>query len=246
MKFKRLYQNKKWFEFSDIVQKRDGYKCLKCNRKKGQVSLQTHHLVYKYGLEVWNYPYSDCITLCKGCHAIEHRLIEPSDGWTLIAIYDLTEQTGICQANGCGKSIRYEHLIYRPNYGFKIVGSTCVHYLTRDEIFFSENLLSLYKNISHFVSSSVWKINFTKYKTPFFVTTHSHHQIRIYGSENYFSFQVAIKKKGKKFFNYKDFVKVHNKSLDSVKELAYIALLGTLSDNDYHIDILRNLYRNIL
>ena len=151
---RRAYYNEKWFEFSETVQRRDGYKCLKCGRKKGDVVLQTHHKQYKRGIEVWEYPLSDCITLCKGCHAEQHGITEPTDGWTLISIDDLGGLYGTCEKKGCGTDIRYEHLIYHPNCGYKVVGSSCVEFLTREDQYLSQEVLKVFKKISDFIQNS--------------------------------------------------------------------------------------------
>ena len=37
---KRAYYNENWFSFSDAVQLRDNYKCVKCGRRKGDIVLQ--------------------------------------------------------------------------------------------------------------------------------------------------------------------------------------------------------------
>mgnify|MGYP003575086265 CR=1 FL=1 len=142
---RRAYFNQKWFEFSEFVQFRDNYQCLKCGKRKGEIILQTHHKSYKIGFEPWEYPLSDCISLCKGCHAKEHGLIEPSDGWTLISIDDLGGLYGTCEKRGCNNEIRYEHVIYHPKYGYMSVGSTCVEYLTQDEQYLSGEVIKALK-----------------------------------------------------------------------------------------------------
>ena len=243
MKQKRKsYHNEEWFKFSDKVQRRDDYKCLKCGRKKGEVVLQTHHKLYKRGLEVWNYPLSDCISLCKGCHAQEHGIVEPS-GWTLISIDDLGGLDGICEKQGCGNEIRYEHLIYYPSWGYKTVGSTCVEYLTSEDQYLSAEVVKVFKKISDFVKNSEWEIDFTKSGKRYYFTTHLHHQIRIYGNENSYSYQIAIKENGKKWFEFGKFFSAGNKIFEQVQELGYILLKGTITKNDEEKDILRNIYR---
>jgi len=242
---KRAYFNKKWFEFTENVQRRDGYKCLKCGRKKGEVVLQTHHNLYKRGVEVWDYPLSDCITLCKGCHAKQHGINEPTDGWTLISIDDLGGAYGTCEKNGCGKEIRYEHLIYHPNCGYKVVGSSCVEFLTREDQYLSQEVLKVCKKISEFIQNSAWKKGYTKKNNEFYFTTHLHHQIRIYGKNNFYSYQVALKQKSEKWYKFGEFLKAKNKTFEQVKELGYIVLKGIITDNEEEKDILRNIYKEI-
>ncbi len=241
----RAYYNDNWFEFSEIVQRRDGYRCLKCGRKKGEVVLQTHHKLYKHGLEVWEYPLSDCITLCKGCHSQQHGITEPSDGWTLIAIDDLGGPYGKCEKKGCGTEIRYEHLIYHPNCGYKVVGSSCVEILTREDQYLSQEVLKVFKKISDFIQNSYWRVGYTRKNEKYYFTTYSHHQIRIYGKVDLYSYQIVLKKKGVKWFEFGGFIKAKNKTFEQVKELGYIVLKGTITDDEEEKIILRNIYKKI-
>jgi uncharacterized protein YuzB (UPF0349 family) len=242
---KRAYCNDKWHAFSDSVQKRDNYKCLKCGRKKGEAILQTHHKNYKRGLKLWEYPLSDCITLCKGCHAQEHNLVEPTNGWTLISIDDLEEQSGICKKKGCGSEIRYGHLIYHANWGYMTVGSSCVEYLTSEDQYLSQEILKVFQKISDFIQNSKWELGFTKQDKKYYFTTHLKHQIRIYGKDNFYAFQIAIKRKGEKWFEFGKIINAKNKSFEQVKELGYIVLKGTIIDNEAKKNILRNIYKKI-
>ncbi|NRT12217.1 HNH endonuclease [Flavobacterium sp. 14A] len=170
--FRKSYYNNKWHEFSIAIKLRDNNRCLKCDRQESEVILQAHHKVYRPNLEPWDYPYSDCITLCKGCHAREHNLIEPEYGWVLISVEDLGNKDGICERKGCGAEIRYEHLTYHPNWGYKIVGSTCIEYLTIEDQYLSTVTLKLFRNISTFINSSTWDKRFTKKLKSYIATTY--------------------------------------------------------------------------
>lgn len=90
--------------------KRDGHRCLNCERPSNKVILQVHHEIYIPNKAPWDYSLSDCRTLCKRCHAKEHGIIEPDKGWSLISIDDLGDIAGLCERQNCGKNIRYEHL----------------------------------------------------------------------------------------------------------------------------------------
>ncbi|HMW08611.1 MAG TPA: HNH endonuclease signature motif containing protein [Leptospiraceae bacterium] len=241
---KKSYYNEKWFAFSDLVKKRDE-KCLKCGRKEPFVILQVHHRVYKPGLEPWEYPLSDCITLCKGCHAREHKLIEPNDGWTLISITDREESDGVCERNGCGAEIRYEHLTYHPKWGYKIVGSTCSEHLTEKEQFLGKKVVEIFEKTSNFIDNSIWKKDVTKSGVEFIYTTHKFNQIRIYGNESNYSFQILIKQKGRNWFDYQKIINTKNLSLERVKELGYIVLKGFTTKDEDEKELLRNIYRRI-
>ena len=241
---KKLWAKEKWREFSERVKSRDDYKCLQCARDKTEVTLQVHHELYIRNKAPWEYSLSDCRTLCKGCHAKEHSLIEPDKGWYLLSIEDLGDLIGTCERINCGNSIRYEHHTYHPNWGYKIVGSTCIEHLTQEDRLLSHDILKLYKQISKFIHNSTWSNGFTQKGKKFIYTTYKHHQIRIYGDKNY-NFQVALKEKGVRWFDFQKPVNTRNKSLEEVKELAFIVLKGTITNDKKEKELLRGLYRNI-
>ena len=244
-KFKKLYYNIEWHEFADRVRKRDGLQCVNCQRDKNQVVLQVHHKRYIAGLKPWEYSLSDCITLCKGCHAREHNLLEPNTGWTLIVINDLGELSGVCEREGCGTDIRYEHKAYHPNWGYKIVGSSCIEFLTEEDKSLCSQVLNLYKNISNFVHKSNWITGHTGNGNKYIETTYSYHRIRIYGTEKKYAFQVAIKRRGVRWFDWNKIIDVPEKNLNQVKELAYIVAKGKTTDKQTEKLILRNIYKEI-
>lgn len=239
---RRSYQNQHWYEFSERVRKRDNNKCLKCGRKPPEVTLQTHHKFYRPELEPWEYPLSDCLTLCKGCHAQQHGIIEPQNGWTLLSIDDLGGLDGICERKGCGTEIRYEHHTYHPLWGHKVVGSTCIEHLTEEDQFLSADVLKIFRNISKFIDQSTWEHGLTKKLKKYVYTVHSHHQIRIYGQENRYAFQIALKHKGERWFDFQDIIRTTNKNLNQVKELSYIVLKGLTTDDEDEKNLLRNIY----
>jgi hypothetical protein len=242
---RKIYVNKKWHEFSERVKRRDAYKCLQCERSEPEVVLQVHHELYIKGKPPWEYSLSDCRTLCKGCHAKAHKLIEPDRGWTLISIDDLGGLDGVCERKGCGNEIRYAYLTYHPDCGYKIVGSTCIGHLTQEDRLLSSNLIKSYKNISEFVHSSDWESSLTKKGNQYISCKYKHHAIRIYGDTNNYSFQIVLKEKGVRWHDYKDIIHFNNKSLEEIKELAYIALKGIISDNEEEKTLLRNIYRSL-
>lgn len=244
--YRKSYQNKEWFDFSKKVKLRDGNKCLKCGRNESEVILQTHHKSYKPNFEPWEYPLSDCITLCKGCHSREHQLIEPDRGWILISIGDLGGLDGTCERKGCGKDIRYEHLTYHPQWGEKIVGSTCIEHLTRKDQFLSSEILKIFRKISDFVKNSFWEQGTTKNENSYLHTIHSHHKIRIYGKQGYYAFLVSLKVKGERWHINQEYIKVKkNKNLEQVKELSYIVLKGLTTKKEEEKKLLRNIYEKI-
>jgi len=244
-KLKKSWRLKEWQDFSNKVKKRDNYKCLQCGRNSTEVVLQVHHEVYREDKLPWEYALSDCRTLCKGCHAKEHKLVEPSNGWYLFGIDDLGALDGICERHNCGKEIRYEHITYHPNWGYKIVGSTCINHLTQKDKLLSSHIVKTYQQISKFISNSKWEIGFTTKNKKYLEAKYKYHLMRIYGEENNYSFQIAIKETGIRWFEYKKPIFAKNKGLEEIKELAYIVLKGTISDDSNEVSLLRNIYKNI-
>lgn len=244
--FRKSYRNENWFSFSERIRTRDNYQCLKCGRTRAEAILQVHHKIYKFGLQPWEYALSDCITLCKGCHAEEHQIKEPQKGWTLISVDDLGGLYGICEKIGCGNEIRYEHEIYHPDWGYKTVGSTCVEYLTQEDKWLSAEILKTFKNISKFVHDSVWETGFSKKDKEFIGTTYKHHILRIYGKDKNHSIQIAVKETGEKWHHWKDPIYAKNKSLIEAKEMVYVLLKGTISEDKIEKNILRNIYKQML
>jgi len=242
---KKLYTNNQWQAFAAKVKRRDGNKCLQCHRCEPEVTLQVHHEIYIEGKAPWEYSLSDCRTLCKGCHAKQHDLLEPSSGWVLISIQDLGGLDGVCEREYCGQEIRYAHIAYHPSCGYKTVGSTCIEILTQEDRLLSSNIVSLYKNISHFVHESDWQNGLTKKGKKYISSSYKHHSVRIYGEENNYCFQTVLKEKGIRWHDFGKLMFTKNKSLEEVKELAYIVLKGKSSNNEEEKALLRQVYKKI-
>jgi hypothetical protein len=126
------YRKSEWKEFRETVIESDGYKCVRCGRKQGDVILQVHHKIYLKGKLPWEYGTENCETLCKGCHAEEHGHIRPKIGWEYLGEDDLEDLVGTCE--NCRTSIRYVYQISHPKWGFMEVGTLCCDNLTDTEI----------------------------------------------------------------------------------------------------------------
>lgn len=125
----RHYKTKEWRNFREEVIRLDGGVCASCHRGPlDSVVLQVHHKRYAKGKFPWEYPYEDCETLCKGCHAERHGLIRPSKNWECTASDDLGELSGECDL--CGSSLRYVFLVTHENWDPMTVGETCCDHLT--------------------------------------------------------------------------------------------------------------------
>lgn len=245
MTSKKLYTNDQWQDFAAKVKHRDCHQCLQCKRSESEVTLQVHHELYIQDKPPWEYALSDCRTLCKGCHAKEHQLQEPSHGWSLVSIQDLGGLDGVCEREHCGHEIRYAHVAYHPSCGYKTVGSTCIEILTQEDRLLSNRFVTLYKKISQFVHGSDWQVGVTKKGKKYISSTYKHHSVRIYGGENRYSLQTVLKLKGVRWHEYGELISVHDKNLEEAKELAYIVLKGQSSKDREEKSLLRQVYKKI-
>ena len=133
---KNKYQQPEWLEFRECVFSAKGKCCEICNRDSSTVVIQCHHEFYDSEKEIWEYDIDDITVICKGCHAREHNILEPNDGWSLIEMIDRGDLVSYCERQKsnkapCNIKIRYEYIIVHPKiYESKIVGSECIEHLT--------------------------------------------------------------------------------------------------------------------
>jgi len=243
-KIRKLYRNSKWLKFAESVKEKDNYKCQYCFRTSKEVILQAHHKVYHKEKKPWEYFLTDCTTLCKGCHAREHNLIEPNYGWTLLSIDDLGALDGICERENCNTAIRYEHIAYHPQWGYKTVGSSCIQFLTEEDKFKSHQYLKLYKKISKALNKFNWEKGKTKKERIFIATKYRKYTIRIYEDNSSYQFTLKNFPLDKPYQVFKR--KISN--LEFIKELALITLMGLIArelDKEDEVKALENIFRNI-
>ncbi|MFN4248246.1 MAG: HNH endonuclease [Flavipsychrobacter sp.] len=185
------YKENKWKEFRQSVIELDGYKCTQCGRGQGDVTLQVHHKEYKTNFKAWEYATSDCVTLCKGCHAQIHGIIQPTFGWEYIGEEDLGDLIGTCENKGCGSSIRYSFTIFHKQWGTLEVGTVCCDYLTDSEIAsnFKESKLKFEGRKNRFINSKKWIIDELSHKIK-----QGLFDIEILEVENQFSLKINGKK----------------------------------------------------
>lgn len=205
-----LYNKNEWKEFRENVKESDGYKCTICGRKEGEVVLQVHHKIYIPGKLPWEYGTENCETVCRGCHAAEHGLIQPKVGWEYHGEEDLGDLIGECQNSGCGNSIRYAYLISHSKWGFLEVGTVCCDNLTDSQI--ASNNRETQKRYEsrkkRFLKSKRWKSEENKMKIK-----QSLFKIEIENINEYFYLTIHDLKSKKKYY-----------SLDEAKESAFNAI----------------------
>lgn len=200
-----LYSHKLWKEFSKSVIELDGFKCSYCDKSIHENILQVHHKIYKQGLNPWEYPLSDCETVCKGCHASIHGKIKPKFGWEYFGDEDLGDLIGSCE--NCGSSIRYVFTIHHENWGTIEVGTYCCDNLTDSKI--ASNMMeSNTKYVSRrrrFVNSIRWDLedNLHKIKQGNFeinvIQKITNFYLKIHGKESTKKYDTLLEAKVKAF-----------------------------------------------
>ena len=155
------YRKKNWKEYQAEIIELDGGACRRCGRTAAGdgVVLQVHHKKYVAGRKAWEYPPSDCETLCKGCHAEEHGIIPPSYGWQYGGESDLGGLYGACER--CGTDIRYEFYVFHEKWGNKTVGTDCCDRMTGTKE--ASEYMDRLGRKKRFVSSTRWKVRGASY-----------------------------------------------------------------------------------
>lgn len=152
------YRHTEWIAFRTRVIQLDGGRCVRCFRGRSDgVILQVHHRQYVSGRLPWEYPISDCETLCKGCHAEEHRHVMPQTGWHLVGSDDLGDLSGECEL--CGTYLRYTFAVIHPTWGSMMVGTNCCDKLTAtdDASQHMDWFTKRRDRLARFVESNRWK-----------------------------------------------------------------------------------------
>ncbi len=196
------YTHKNWKEFSKGVIELDGNRCTHCGKSGDETVLQVHHKEYTNGCKPWEYATQDCETVCRGCHASIHGIIQPKFGWEFCADEDLGDLTGTCE--NCGSAIRYVFTIHHPNWGTLEVGTICCDNLTDSKIA-SSLMESNHKYVgrrNRFLNSVRWKV------------TDSNHTIK------QGNFGITISQEGEFFY-----LKIYN--LQSKKKYASLTEMKT-------------------
>ncbi len=107
-----------------------GRACARCGRDDADddVTLHVHHRFYVSGRLPWSYELHQCEVLCAGCHAREHGLIRPTDGWIFVYYEDLGDLVGECEF--CGTQLRHAYLVHHEGWEPIQVGTECCDQLT--------------------------------------------------------------------------------------------------------------------
>ena len=154
------YRSKDWAEFRDKFIELHNAKCSQCGRSRDAdgVILQVHHLEYRAGHKPWEYGYDELEVLCRKCHAVEHGIIMPGDGWTIIGEEDLGSVDGICDK--CGTHFRHKYLVDHPKWCPIEVGTICCDNLTGtiEASEYENHLRKLQRRKMAFVNSKKWGI----------------------------------------------------------------------------------------
>lgn len=120
------YRSKKWRTYrAACIRAADGL-CLRCASREPDVVLQIHHPSYEKGKQPWEYPVAHCKVLCRGCHAEEHGIIMPKDGWMILHAdleRNMPSSPIECGNPTCQRQVTWHVTIYHPEWGELVVQS---------------------------------------------------------------------------------------------------------------------------
>ena len=70
-KYTEKFKDPRWQKRRLLILERDEWTCQYCGEK--EETLNVHHLWYEKGKDPWEYPDECLITLCEGCHELDHE-----------------------------------------------------------------------------------------------------------------------------------------------------------------------------
>ncbi len=161
-KYLAQYRSRDWKIVREQVFKIDRYICQKCFRSRSDgITLQVHHKQYFKNKKPWDYPLNLLETICKGCHAAEHGIIPPRDGWDFYAFDDLGDLSGNCDK--CNEPIRYVYSVGHPRWHVMEVGVVCCDKLTNTQLASEDDKRrrSFNERKKTFISSTKWRKGLT-------------------------------------------------------------------------------------
>ena len=127
-----------------------------CERCGSSTVLQVHHPTYIEGRKPWEYSVSHCQVLCRKCHAIEHGIILPRDGWQIVdSDFERNEPSDPVPCANCSRQVKWHVTIYHPDWGEAVVGSECGENLSLGPEF--TKLKSYHNRLNAFIKSARWK-----------------------------------------------------------------------------------------
>jgi len=195
-----------WIRYRAEIIELDGGKCVRCGRGcSDNAVLQVHHKHYLPGKLPWEHPPAVCETLCKGCHAAEHGIVPPKEGWQLVGSEDYGDLLGECEL--CSTPIRHVYLVFHQHWEPLLVGTHCCDRLTGVDTAtrITEGILRYERRRARFIASPRWK--------------------RKLGSEviSQSGLEIEIRREGFDYFVILNGVhgRVAQKSVENAKALAY-------------------------
>lgn len=148
-----LYRCQDWLRFRALcIENADGA-CQNCGDDE---ILQVHHPKYIKGRRPWEYPVEFCVVLCRRCHAKEHGLILPSEGW-IIVDNDLERNhpSNPVPCARCQRTVTWHFHVFHPEWGDTIFGSECAESLSIGPE--AVVLKSYRRRLVRFLSSVRWR-----------------------------------------------------------------------------------------
>ncbi len=148
-----LYQASPWLIFRLKILELDQYRCVRCEKKNSERSLQVHHKYYIKGKMPWEYPFTACLVFCNSCHAQHHGKIRPRKGWQYMGYHICKKGKEKC--GNCMTPIKHCYFLFHPQWGTLLVGEICCTQLTKTSYASSQRKKEMKRN--RYLDIKKWK-----------------------------------------------------------------------------------------
>lgn len=174
---KKIYNSFKYAQFKANLFNDSDRTCVKCKKSMDfeDSLLQVKKDCLKDdSFSIEDYQTDEFEFICQDCYKSDITTNDPQTGWTLINIVDNGHVEYHCErikANNvrCNTPIQYEHNIFHPKIGFRIVGSTCIQHLEKEDQTISKEVIQAIPKIRSRADElkNMVKLNNWKYLKPY-------------------------------------------------------------------------------
>lgn len=182
---KRIYNSIKFIEIKERAYNLSDKTCVCCKKYTNfeDMLLQVKKdNITDSSKSIENYKYDDLEFYCQKCYKADLNTNDPQSGWSLLHVVDNMEVSYHCERikdNNvrCNTPIRYEHNIFHPEIGYRIVGSTCITHLTEEDQAISRDVIQAMPRLFNRAEKvkNMEKLNNWKYLNPYGDQVYSFH-----------------------------------------------------------------------
>jgi 5-methylcytosine-specific restriction endonuclease McrA len=108
MTYKEKLQSPKWQKKRLEILQRDNFQCVECGDTESQ--LHVHHIMYKKGLDPWDYENELLNTLCSTCHELDHIISKQKEFVSWMYMYISSTLAIECYKNPESKKLKKKRI----------------------------------------------------------------------------------------------------------------------------------------